>query len=109
MDRDGVYASTTPNKTKVTINNLLRDEVILTNAPGKASVDFYYKVSPPVAELISKSGLLKFIVRMLLTPFVGFASIFIHQEMMWLFAALIFAWVFMRKKDSIINRRSVLW
>jgi YVTN family beta-propeller protein len=47
-----------------------RDEYLLTNAAGKAFVEWYYDNSPPVAEFISQHEGLRLLVRLLLTPVV---------------------------------------
>ncbi len=52
-----------------------RDSVLLTSAPGRAFVSFYYKVSPPLAGLISDSPLLRSVSRLALMPAVILARI----------------------------------
>jgi hypothetical protein len=47
-----------------------RDSRLLTNAPGRAFVEFYYRVSPPVAGFIAGHEILRICVRLLLTPVV---------------------------------------
>ena len=47
-----------------------RDSCLLTNVPGRAFVDFYYRVSPPVADFISESEELRQIARGMLWPLV---------------------------------------
>lgn len=47
-----------------------RDNYLLTNAPGRAFVDWYYEYSPPVAEFISQHEIIRFAVRFMLTPVV---------------------------------------
>jgi hypothetical protein len=47
-----------------------RDRWLITNAPGRAFVDFYYRTSPPIADVIAKHESLRFIVRVMLTPLV---------------------------------------
>lgn len=47
---------------------LFRDEFLLTNAAGKAFVSLYYRASPPVAAVISRSPALRFAVRCALAP-----------------------------------------
>jgi hypothetical protein len=47
-----------------------RDDVLLTNAPGRAFVEFYYASSPPVADYIRRSEPLRAAVRAALTPVV---------------------------------------
>ena len=48
-----------------------RDRYLLTNGPGQAFVDWYYRVSPPVAAFIAEHESLKTAVRWGLTPIVG--------------------------------------
>jgi subtilisin family serine protease len=51
---------------------LFRDRHLLTNSPGKAFVDLYYKYSPAIADVIRDSEHLKFVTRIVLTPVVMF-------------------------------------
>jgi len=50
-----------------------RDKFLFTNHVGQSFVNWYYKVSPPLADLISTREFMKTIVRILLLPAVGFA------------------------------------
>jgi hypothetical protein len=47
-----------------------RDRYLLTNGPGQAFVDWYYRVSPPAAAFIAEHESLKAAVRWGLTPVV---------------------------------------
>ena len=47
-----------------------RDDYLLTNAPGRAFVWFYYRCSPPLADFIARHTLLRGLTRLLLTPLV---------------------------------------
>lgn len=47
-----------------------RDSCLLTNGPGRAFVDFYYRVSPPIADFISHDEDLRQIPRVMLWPLV---------------------------------------
>ncbi len=47
-----------------------RDNILLTNTPGRAFVKFYYANSPAIAKTISKSEGLRFVTRSALTPVV---------------------------------------
>jgi len=47
-----------------------RDRFLLTNAPGKLFVDFYYRVSPPIADFIGHYDSLKRATRLALKPLI---------------------------------------
>ncbi|MCC6208505.1 MAG: DUF11 domain-containing protein [Gammaproteobacteria bacterium] len=47
-----------------------RDNVLLATAPGHALVEFYYRVSPPIADFISRHEALRALTRWTLTPIV---------------------------------------
>src|SRR5512133_992729 len=51
-----------------------RDTHLLTNAPGRAFVALYYRLSPPVADCIAQHETLKLLVRLLLTPLIFIIS-----------------------------------
>lgn len=55
-----------------------RDQFLLTNAPGAAFVDFYYRHSPPIAKVIADSQGLKLMVRILLLPLIVTAWMLMH-------------------------------
>lgn len=54
----------------VVVLRRFRDRVLLATAPGRAFVDFYYATSPPVADFIRDSAVLRAAVRAALTPVV---------------------------------------
>jgi len=59
------------------IENLreFRDKYLMTNPVGKGLVEFYYRVSPPIAEFITKHPSLKPIVRVGLLPAVAMSAV----------------------------------
>jgi hypothetical protein len=65
----------TPMDEEIQILIGFRDEYLLTNSLGRAFVDFYYKISPPIAEFITEHPNLKPIVRTGLMPVVAMCSI----------------------------------
>ena len=58
----------TPMAEEIGILRRFRDEYLLTNPLGQALTDFYYRVSPPMAEFITEHPALKPIVRVGLMP-----------------------------------------
>lgn len=60
----------TPMAQQVKILCRFRDKYLLTNAPGRKFVAFYYKYSPPIAEYIAKREWLRKMIRIILWPFV---------------------------------------
>ncbi|MDH3973063.1 MAG: cytochrome C [Deltaproteobacteria bacterium] len=58
-----------------------RDQILLTNAPGTAFVDFYYKHSPPMADWIAKHETMRSIVRVLLWPLFAVAYFLVKMNM----------------------------
>jgi hypothetical protein len=55
-----------------------RDQYLLTNPVGKALVELYYKVSPPMAEFITEHPALKPIVRVGLVPAVMMSTMAVN-------------------------------
>lgn len=47
-----------------------RDKFLLTNAPGRAMVAFYYRTSPPLADFIARHSVIRAVTRLALTPLV---------------------------------------
>jgi len=68
----------TPMAEEIGILREFRDEYLLTNPVGKALVEFYYKVSPPIAEFITEHPSLKPIVRAGLVPAVAMSAVAVN-------------------------------
>ena len=56
-------------------------EILLTNPVGQASVDFYYKVSPTMAEFTTEHPSLKPIVRVGLVPAVAISTVAVNTTL----------------------------
>jgi hypothetical protein len=69
----------TPLAREIQILREFRDEYLLPNPLGMSLVDFYYRVSPPIAEFITEHPNLKPIVRAGLMPIVAICSIVIDM------------------------------
>jgi hypothetical protein len=65
----------TPMAEEVEILREFRDEYLLPNWLGQALVDFYYKVSPPIADFITEHPGLKPVVRVGLLPAVTMSAV----------------------------------
>jgi len=65
----------TPMAKEIQILREFRDEYLLTNPSGRAFVDFYYRVSPPIAQFITEHPSLKPIVRAGLAPAVAMSAV----------------------------------
>ncbi len=57
-----------PMAPEVVLLRSFRDSYLLTNGPGRMFVEFYYWISPPIADFISHDEHLKQITRMALAP-----------------------------------------
>jgi hypothetical protein len=68
----------TPMAEEIQILREFRDEYLVPNPVGKALVDLYYGVSPPIAEFIAEHPTLKPIVRAGLLPAVAMSTIAIN-------------------------------
>ena len=68
----------TPMAEEIGILREFRDEYLLTNPLGQAFVDFYYRISPPMAEFIAVHPALKPIVRVGLAPAVAMSTVVVN-------------------------------
>jgi C1A family cysteine protease len=68
----------TPMAEEIQILREFRDEYLLTNPAGQALVNFYYKVSPPIAEFITEHPGLKPIVRAGLAPAIAMSTVAVN-------------------------------
>jgi hypothetical protein len=68
----------TPMAEEIQVLRELRDEYLLNSPVGEALVEFYYKVSPPLAEFITEHPSLKPIVRAGLLPAVALSTVAVN-------------------------------
>jgi serine protease len=68
----------TPSEKHVALLRAFRDRCLLPSKAGRAFVDFYYAVSPPIAEVIAGHEALRFVTRLGLLPLVGAAYLTLH-------------------------------
>jgi len=64
-----------PMAEEIQILREFRDKYLLTNPPGRALVDLYYRVSPPVARFITEHPALQPIVRAALVPALALSTL----------------------------------
>jgi len=67
----------TPMAEEIQILREFRDEYLLANPVGKALIDLYYRVSPPMADFITEHPSLKPIVRAGLVPAVAMSTVIV--------------------------------
>ncbi|MCX5824405.1 MAG: hypothetical protein NTY86_13100 [Deltaproteobacteria bacterium] len=86
-----------------------RDEFLLTNRVGQAFVNWYYRVSPPLADLIAQKAYARAAVRVMLLPAVGFSAFALKIGLFWsmflLLAFLFLAGMGVRKLARFGSRR----
>lgn len=65
-----------PLAPQVQVLREFRDRHLLTNAPGRLVTTAYYRISPPLAEIVARSKSLRSVVRAGLTPVIGWTELF---------------------------------
>jgi len=68
-----------------------RDKILLTNSGGKKFVQYYYRVSPPIAAYLKQHEGTRSLVRFILIPVTGAAYLLLRINPAFLLAALILA------------------
>lgn len=66
----------------VAILRAFRDQCLLTNRFGEQFVKFYYQHSPSIAKTIAHNDILKFMIRILLIPFIFIAYVILHPSIL---------------------------
>ena len=69
-----------PLAEEVRVLSDFRDRCLMRNSLGRTFVRGYYRVSPPLAEFISESPMLRFLVRTQLRPWVRIAGVIAESE-----------------------------
>jgi hypothetical protein len=70
----------TPMTEEIQVLREFRDEYMLTNPAGRALVDFYYRVSPSVAEFITEHPGVGSVVRVGLSPAIAMSAIAVNTS-----------------------------
>jgi len=68
----------TPMAKEIEVLRQFRDKYLLTNPVGEALVNFYYRVSPPIAEFITDHPTLKPVVRAGLAPAIAMSTVAVN-------------------------------
>ena len=68
----------TPMAQEIQVLRAFRDEYLLTNPVGKAMVEIYYSISPPIADVIAEHPSLKPTVRAILAPAVVMSTVVVN-------------------------------
>ena len=75
-----------------------RDQYLLTNTMGTAFVEFYYKHSPPIAEVIASNQWLKTLVKVLLAPMIAIVYVVYHPTIMVIMLVFVIGTVIYRSR-----------
>jgi hypothetical protein len=57
-----------------------RDQYLMTNAPGRRFVAWYYRTSPPWADRLRGHDAVRAVVRFFLTPLVGLSRLIVDEK-----------------------------
>jgi len=71
----------TPMAEEIQILREFRDEYLLTNPLGRALVDLYYRVSPPIAQFIAEHPALQLAVRAMLVPALAMSTVAVNTSL----------------------------
>ena len=85
----------------VRILRQFRDRYLSSWAGGRVAVSYYYKISPPIAEVVAQSLVLRAVVMLLVLPVAVWAWALLHLELC-LFAVTMAAMM----KYYLSNRRN---
>lgn len=85
-----------------------RNQFLLTNSFGKSFVKAYYKFSPPLANLISQSEVLRSITRAALYPILGFSYLAIHYGFLAALLTLMVLLILVLKIKSVVKQKRLL-
>jgi hypothetical protein len=70
-----------PMAEELVILRVFRDEYLITNRAGQTFTDFYYRISPRIAELITAHPVLKPMVRAVLLPAVAMSALVVNTTL----------------------------
>ena len=84
-----------------------RDRILLASAPGRLFVEFYYRVSPPIADFIGHYDTLKRATRMALRPLIFSIQhrLAVYMGVLTLLLAMTFILVFEQRRLALEVRR----
>lgn len=72
----------TPLANEIVTLRSVRDRYLLDSAFGTAFVDTYYRVSPPIADVLASNAVLRTIVRYVLMPIVMLSGLLLHAPLL---------------------------
>lgn len=91
-------AAFSPNALPVKILREFRDKYLVRNEMGKKFVEFYYRVSPEIADSINDSKGLRYTTRIVLYPVVGFAWVMLNIPWLLIVFAVTPVLVYIKRK-----------
>ena len=87
---------------EVSIFRQFRNEFLLQHSAGRNFVKYYYRLSPPLADFISQSEILKSLTRAFLYPLLGFSYVALHYGLLVALLAFVMSFIILLQISKVV-------